>query len=337
MKNTLWGLPRKPLTILFIIIIIFNATVWLLTANFSDTKLLSLGVLAYLFGLRHALDADHIAAIDNVTRKLRQSGQKPVAVGFFFSLGHSLVVILLSLALVFFITTTKKQIPSVAKFGQLLGTAVSAVFLTLIGILNLNIYLKLRHIFKNNITADNLKTEKLLQHRGLISKILNLFYRNINRSYKMLPIGFLFGLGFDTATEIAVLGISAVLAQNGQLPIWQIMIFPLLFTAGVTLLDSIDGIVMLKIYDWAMIDMNRRIFFNMAITGATVLFALIIGAIEWLQILAVKLNLSNDFFNFFKNLNFAVLGIALIILMLSAWLLSYVYYTKKIKNKMYIP
>ncbi len=341
MGEKVFGLSKRRLKILFVILIVFNVAVWLSLIGLSiidaDIGLLGIGALAYFFGLRHAFDADHIAAIDNVTRKLRQSGQKPVGVGFFFSMGHSTVVILLSLGLVLLVKTTKATKNSLfTHWGGLIGTIVSAGFLTLIGLLNLIIFYKLWQVFKNyrhNGVIDDEHIENLLNKRGLISRTLRFFYKHINHSWQMYPVGFLFGLGFDTATEVAVLGISAAMAQSGHLPLWVIMIFPLLFTAGMSLMDTSDGVVMLKAYDWAMVDPIRKVFFNMTITGASVVVALLVGTIEWIEVLSSQLNLSGSFFKFLDALDFAVLGLIVVSFMLVMWLLAYIYYRKVLEGK----
>ncbi|GCC11726.1 high-affinity nickel transport protein [archaeon] len=340
MDNTIFGLSKRRLKILFVSLIAFNVAVWLSLIGLSiidaDIGLLGIGALAYFFGLRHAFDADHIAAIDNVTRKLRQSGQKPVGVGFFFSMGHSTVVILLSLGLVLLVKATKSQMPFLAHWGGLVGTIVSAGFLTLIGLLNLIIFYKLWKVFKNyrnNGVIDDEHIENLLNKRGLISRTLRFFYKHIDHSWQMYPVGFLFGLGFDTATEVAVLGISAAMAQSGHLPLWVIMIFPLLFTAGMSLMDTSDGVVMLKAYDWAMVDPIRKVFFNMTITGASVVVALLVGTIEWIEVLSSQLNLSGSFFKFLDALDFAVLGLIVVSFMLAIWFLAYLYYSKVLKGR----
>ncbi len=341
MGEKVFGLSKRRLKILFVILIVFNVAVWLSLIGLSiidaDIGLLGIGALAYFFGLRHAFDADHIAAIDNVTRKLRQSGQKPVGVGFFFSMGHSTVVILLSLGLVLLVKTTKATKNSLfTHWGGLIGTIVSAGFLTLIGLLNLIIFYKLWQVFKNyrhNGVIDDEHIENLLNKRGLISRTLRFFYKHINHSWQMYPVGFLFGLGFDTATEVAVLGISAAMAQSGHLPLWVIMIFPLLFTAGMSLMDTSDGVVMLKAYDWAMVDPIRKVFFNMTITGASVVVALLVGTIEWIEVLSSQLNLSGSFFKFLDALDFAVLGLIVVSFMLTIWFLAYLYYSKVLKGR----
>jgi len=157
-------------------------------------------------------------------------------------------------------------------------------------------------------------------------------YKRIDASYKMYPVGFLFGLGFDTATEIAILGISAAMAKNAILPLWGVVAFPLLFTAGMSLMDSLDGLVMMKIYDWAMIDALRKLFFNLIITGTSVFVALAIGTIEWIQVLSQEVNLNNSFFNFINNSNFEILGIVTVGIMITAWGYAYFYYKRVLFN-----
>ncbi|MCL4407630.1 MAG: HoxN/HupN/NixA family nickel/cobalt transporter [Thermotogae bacterium] len=331
---------RRRILVLFAGLAAFNVLTWSFMGDIStlDPTMLGIGALAYFFGLRHAFDADHIAAIDNVTRKLRQEDKKPVGVGFFFSLGHSTVVILLSLALVFAIRDVKGQMGFLQQWGGIVGTIVSASFLTAIGLMNLVIFRKLRRLFvENKMKSQNSEDvnkgiEELLNKRGFFSNIFRFLFKNIDQSWKMYPIGFLFGLGFDTATEVAILGISATMAQNGKMPIWEIMIFPILFTAGMSLMDSLDGVAMLKAYDWAMVDGMRKLFFNMTITGMSVLVALIIGFIEWIQIVGLQLNLGGPFWSGIENLDFGILGIIIVSLMISTWIIAYVYYKKVLSS-----
>ncbi len=330
---------QKRIYLLFAFCLSFNVVAWISLACISkfSFSLLSLGALAYFFGLRHAFDADHIAAIDNVTRKLRQDNKKSVGVGLFFSLGHSTVVILLSLAIVFILKSIPSNMEILKNVGGLIGATVSASFLTLIGIINFFILKSLYKLYKSHkegkIDNDIMHktTEDLLNKRGLIGRFFSSTYKKIDKSYKMYPVGFLFGLGFDTATEIAILGMSAALAN--KLPIWEILIFPLLFTAGMSLMDSIDGLVMMKIYDWAMIDATRKLFFNMVITATSVFMALVVGAIEWLQVISIKAAIDTPFFNFLNNLNFEVLGIVVVIIMVASWLSAFIYYKKVLTIK----
>ncbi len=325
---------RERMWSLLAIILVFNVTVWTLPflMRFSGT-FFAIGGLAYFFGLRHAFDADHIAAIDNVTRKLRQDGKRPVAVGFFFSMGHSTVVILLSLALVLVTKEVQGQMGALKEIGGIVGTVVSASFLTFIGLVNFFIFWKIYQVFKGyqkskEISEDVKESvDGALQKRGLMGNLFKFLYKKIDVSWKMYPVGFLFGLGFDTATEIAILGISATMAQNGQ-AVWQIMIFPLLFTAGMSMMDTLDGIAMMKIYDWAMVDVIRKLFFNMTITGLSVFIALIVGMIEWLQVVASQLKLGGVFWSYVENINFGILGIVIVVSMIFVWVFSYVYYRK---------
>ena len=327
---------KKRAFILLTFVIIFNILSWLffLFATNASMALLSIGGLAYLFGLRHAFDADHIAAIDNVTRKLRQDGKKHVGVGLFFSLGHSTVVIIMSLIVVIVVRGFSPAIKTAENIGGVFGTVVSAGFLTIIGIINLFILKDIYRIYKQyretgTMSAEIEKnTNELLNKRGLMGRFFSFMYKRIDASWKMYPVGFLFGLGFDTATEIAILGISAAMAKNATLPLWGVATFPLLFTAGMSLMDSLDGLVMMKIYDWAMIDALRKLFFNLIITGTSVFVALAIGTIEWIQVLSQEVNLNNSFFNFINNLNFEVLGIFTVIIMITGWVYAYFYYKR---------
>lgn len=329
------------LRVLLFALAALNVTAWssLFLISTAGT-VIGIGALAYFFGLKHAFDADHIAAIDNVTRKLRQDGKRPIGVGFFFSLGHSTVVILLSLVLIFAVRQTQGQFEFLKSWGGLFGTVVSASFLVLIGVINLVIFSRIRNVFNKYRKGGELDAESvddsindILDKRGFISGILGFVYKKIDHSWKMYPIGLLFGLGFDTATEVAILGMSAMMAQKNQMPLWQIMIFPLLFMAGMTLMDSLDGIAMMKIYDWAMVDVLRKLFFNMTITGASVFIALVIGLIEWLQIMAVRFGLNGAFWNFLQNMNFEVLGVVIVFLIVAVWLFAYVYYRRVINVK----
>ena len=303
-----------------------------------DVAVLGIGVLAYFFGLRHAFDADHIAAIDNVTRKLRQEGKMPVGVGFFFALGHATVVMLLSMIIVFVVRSAAEEgMTWFKEWGGVISTVVSAGFLTAIGLLNLVIFRQLLAGYRNyresgQLATDGFDMEELLNKRGLWSRIFRTMNRHIDKSWKMFIVGFLFGFGFDTATEIAVLGISATAAQNGLLPLWGVMVFPLLFAAGMTLMDSVDGILMLKAYDWAMADAMRKLFFNLAITGLSVVVALGVGTIEWMQLVAEKLGWENFFWQALESLDFGQLGIGVVILMVLAWGIAWWYYRHALKD-----
>jgi len=303
-----------------------NVTAWigLWALGGIGGAVFGIGVLAYGFGLRHAFDADHIAAIDNVTRLLRAGGARPAGVGFFFALGHSTVVLLLSLGVVLAVGELRGQLPALQRWGGWFGTLVSAGFLTAVGGANLVIFTRLWRAFRHqrrwgrpHPELPDAELEALLQRRGLWARALRALYRRVDRSWKMYPLGFLFGLGFDTATEIAILGISALAAQSGALPLWGVMVFPLLFTAAMTLMDTLDGWLMLRAYDWALSDAGRKLSFNTAVTGCSVLLALAIGGIEWTQLLAPRFGTGAASVGVWDP---AVVGAGATALILGAWL-----------------
>jgi len=278
------------------------AWIWAWHVFSAYPLLLGTGLLAYTFGLRHAVDADHIAAIDNVTRKLMQDGKRPVNVGFFFSLGHSLVVILASAAVALTAGAFKDKIDSWNNIGGIISTCVSAGFLLLLGLLNIIIFVQVYRIFRS-------------------------LFGLVRSSWQMFPIGFLFGLGFDTATEVAVLGIAATEAGKG-LSMWSIMVFPALFTVGMTLIDTTDGALMLGAYQWAFVTPIRKLFYNMTITAVSVVVALVIGGIEALGLLGDQFALKGAFWEAMDKLNdnFNTIGFFIIGLFLGAWLLSILIY-----------
>lgn len=328
-------ISQKNISIIAFIIILLNIVSWIMLWSIRDldVTIFGIGVLAYFLGLRHAFDADHIAAIDNVTRKMRQEGKMPVGVGFSFALGHSAVVMLLSMIIVFFVRNAAEDgMKWFQDWGGVISMTVSAGFLTAIGLLNLIIFKQLFHTFKAykeskvDINRDDFDMDELLNKRGLWSRLLRTINKNIDKSWKMFFIGFLFGFGFDTATEIAVLGISATAAQNGVLPLWSVFIFPLLFASGMILMDTIDGILMLKAYDWAMADKMRKLFFNLWITGLSIVVALGIGTIEWMQLFADEMKLENSFWNMIKSLEFGQLGIIIVTLIIFTWGIAWWFY-----------
>ena len=309
-----------------------NVAAWglALAAFHSYPTALSLCFLAYGLGLRHAVDADHIAAIDNVTRKLMQQGQKPVGVGLFFSLGHSTVVILLSLLVAQGTGYVKNNFPQFQRVGEIVGTSVSAFFLLLIAGVNFLIFLEVFRRFRAARKGGGHEEDALqdvLAASGMVARILRSFFRFVSRSWHMYPVGFLFGLGFDTATEIALLGIAATQAAQ-QTPIWSIMVFPLLFTSGMCLLDTTDGVVMLGAYGWAFVKPVRKLFYNMTITLVSFMIALLIGSLEALSVIAAKFHLDSGFFGAVGALSdhSTAVGYGIIALMIASWLVSMVVY-----------
>jgi high-affinity nickel-transport protein len=254
----------------------------LLAAAAGRPTILALGGLAYTFGLRHAFDADHIAAIDNTTRKLLQDGGKPVGVGFFFSLGHSTVVFLVAAALG--LTVKWFLDGQMRATGGLLGTIVSGGFLLLIGLFNLVILVGIISVYRKLRSGqyDEQSLELDLTAGGLMSRIFGRLFRVIRHSWQMYPIGFLFGLGFDTASEVAILAISAGAAASG-LPFVAVIALPLIFAAGMSLMDTADGAFMAKAYSWAFTSPIRKVFYNLTMTSLSVFVALFIGVIEIMQ------------------------------------------------------
>jgi nickel/cobalt transporter (NiCoT) family protein len=306
------------------------AWIWALVAFHDYPVLIGAAFLAYTFGLRHAVDADHIAAIDNVTRKLMQEGKRPVSVGLFFSLGHSTVVVLASAAVALATGMLEGRFASFKLIGGVIGTLVSAIFLFLVAAANLLILLSVYRTFQDvrrgrTFAEDDLN--HLLAQRGLLGRLFRPLFRLVSRSWHMYPLGFLFGLGFDTATEIGLLGISAAEASKG-LPIWSIMVFPALFTAGMSLIDTSDGILMLGAYGWAFTKPVRKLYYNLTITFVSVLVAVLVGGIEALGLVADQLKLEGPFWNFIGTLNdnFGSLGYLIIAIFVGSWLVSIAVY-----------
>jgi nickel/cobalt transporter (NiCoT) family protein len=326
------GGVRRRVALLYLLLISVNLLVWgVAFVMFSGFPLLiGTSVIAYSFGLRHAVDADHIAAIDNVTRKLMQDGSKPTAVGFFFSLGHSTVVVLASIAIALAAATIQKKFPQLQNIGGMIGTLVSAGFLFFIALLNMFV---LRDVFrafrrvKNGASYNDRTLDELLGQRGLLSRVFHPFYKLISRSWHMYPLGFLFGLGFDTATEIGLLGITATEATRG-LPVWSILVFPALFTAGMSLVDTTDGVLMLAAYGWAYVKPLRKLFYNVTITFVSVLVALLVGGIEVFNIIGDKLQLRGWFWSCVGKLggDFGLMGYFIIGIFLVSWMVSTIIY-----------
>jgi nickel/cobalt transporter (NiCoT) family protein len=288
--------------------------------------LVGMGFVAYMFGLRHAFDADHIAAIDDTVRYRLQRDQRPLGVGFFFSLGHSTVVVALAIGIAFSAAAVKRQLPQLQNIGGLLGAGVSGTFLWLIGILNLLVLLDLLKIWGTARTGahNHAHLEELLAQRGLMRRLFGGRMRSfLNHSWQMYPLGLLFGVGFDTASEVGLLAMTAG-ASVGSLPVPAILSLPLLFAAGMTVMDTTDGILMAKVYNWAFVNPLRKIFYNITTTGLSVAVALLIGTVELVQVLAGVLNLHGRALAFIAGLDFGALGYVIVGLFLLAWALSVV-------------
>lgn len=264
------GLRARVLAVLAVVVLLNllagGGALWL--GGFGAAGL-GVGLIAYLLGARHAFDADHIAAIDNVTRRLRAGGQRPAGVGLFFSLGHSSVVVLLSAIALLASRQAGTLLPQWSAWGSLLGGVVSAGFLTLVGLANLRVLARLLR-----------QRRAAAAHRHDADDAV----RDTDRSWKMFPLGLLFGLSLDTASEIALLAISVAAAQGGQVSLWGMMLLPLLFTAGMVTMDTLESLLMLRLYDWASSERDRTLRLNTLLTGLSVCLALAVAAHGWLEL-----------------------------------------------------
>lgn len=286
--------------------------------------LVGLGFLAYTLGLRHAFDVDHIAAIDNTVRKLVQQKENPLGVGFFFALGHSSVVTVMAIVTALSVSWVRRELPQLEAIGGLIGTLVSGSFLLFIGFLNLMIWLEIYRIFQQMRRGehDASALDALLLSRGLLARIAGPFFKLINKSWHVYPLGFLFGLGFDTASEVALLAISAG-AAAGAIPFAAILSLPLLFAAGMSMMDTADGVFMTTAYSWAFATPLRKVYYNLTVTGLSIVAALFIGSVELAQVLSEKIGLSGGFWLKLQGLDFGQLGYILVVLFVATWALSF--------------
>ncbi|MBC7575851.1 HoxN/HupN/NixA family nickel/cobalt transporter [Tardiphaga sp.] len=309
------------------------AWLWALIAFRDQPVLLGTALLAYTFGLRHAVDADHIAAIDNVTRKLMQSGKRPISVGFFFALGHSTVVVVASLFVALAVSALHSKFEGFREVGGLIGTGVSAFFLLIVAAANIVILISVYRLFRAVKRGERFIEEDLnalLAQRGIVGRALRSLFGIISKSWHMYPLGILFGLGFDTATEIALLGISAAQGAEGM-SMWSILVFPALFTAGMSLVDTTDAVLMVRAYGWAFIKPIRKLYYNMIITLVSVIVALVIGSVEALGLIGRKLDLTGGFWHAIEmlNENFGALGYLIIAIFILSWMISVIVYRIK--------
>lgn len=335
---------REKIIAIYVALVLFNLAAWgllfLAARNLNNPGLVGLGLLAYGFGLRHAVDADHIAAIDNVTRKLMQQGKRPVAVGTFFSFGHSTIVILLSALLGAASLFIQKNLPTLQSVGGLIGTLVSAVFLYLIAALNLVILVEIVKTFRKVTRGggyDAAQVEDYLNQRGFLQRFFRPLFNLIRDSWMMYPIGFLFGLGFDTASEVGVLTLSVLTTHQG-VPFVYVLALPLLFTAGMSLVDTSDGVLMLGAYGWAFVKPVRKLYYNLNITLISVLIAVVVGTIEVVQVLSTQLNLQGPVWDFVNStLDLGNIGYFIIGILVVGWLVSMVVYRIKRYEELDLP
>ena len=319
------GRRAGPLVGLYAVLGAANIAAWVWAwALFADRPaLLGTAFLAWVFGLRHAVDADHIAAIDNTVRKLLQDGRPALSVGFFFSLGHSTVVALVAAAIAATAGALHPWLERLKLIGGTIGTSVSAAFLLVIALVNLVIFREAWRSYRVVAAGgalDAVALDQMLAGRGLLTRLFRPLFRAVRRSWHLYPLGFLFGLGFDTASEIGLLGIAATQSAQGLSP-WQTMVFPALFTAGMALIDTSDSVLMVGAYGWAFVQPLRKLRYNLAITGASVGVALLIGGVEALGLLGDKLELGGRFWSAVASLNddMSSFGFAVIAIFALAW------------------
>ncbi|WP_158792138.1 HoxN/HupN/NixA family nickel/cobalt transporter [Granulicella sp. L60] len=330
--NNAFGDVRVRIFGIYGLLLIFNVGAWLwaLIAFRHYPVLLGTAFLAYSFGLRHAVDADHIAAIDNVTRKLMQEGKQPVAVGLMFSLGHSTVVFVGSIAIASAASVLQHRVDAFRSIGGMIGTLVSTIFLFGIAFVNLTVLRAVYHVFvrvRNGLPYVEEDLNLLLADRGLLARLFRPMFSMIRQSWHMYPLGVLFGLGFDTATEIGLLSISATEASKG-LPVMSTLVFPALFAAGMSLVDTTDNILMLGAYGWAFVKPIRKLYYNMTITLVSVIVAVVVGGIEALGLFAGQFHFGGMFWDAVRKLNenFGTLGYLIVGFFALSWIISVAYY-----------
>jgi high-affinity nickel-transport protein len=326
------GDSRARVVALLVFLLTFNglAWTWAIVALADRPTLLGTALLAYVLGLRHAVDADHIATIDNVVRKLMQEGKRPLAVGLFFSLGHSLSIALAVGAIAATAFALQGRFQEFKAIGSIIGTGASAFFLLAIAAINLVILRGIWRTFQRARRGENVAGQELdvlLSGRGLLARILRPLFRMVTASWQMFAVGLLFGLGFDTATEISLFTVAAGQASGG-LSFATVMIFPALFTAGMTLVDTADSVLMVRAYGWAFLNPIRKIWYNLTITAISVVVALLIGGVEALGLIASKLELEGTFWAVISNINasLANFGYLVVGLFVISWALSFIIY-----------
>lgn len=293
--------------------------------------LAGLGIVAYVFGLRHGVDADHIAAIDNTTRKLMQEGKRPCTVGMWFSLGHSTVVVALIIGLIVATRAVATNIPALQSAGAVIGTLVSGSFLWIIGFINAVIVIGIYKIFQTlkQGKLNQAELDNLLENRGFMNRFFRPLFKIISKPWHIYPVGVLFGLGFDTASEVALIAISVGIGVSTNIPLYYILILPLMFTCGMVTIDTADGVAMRVAYGWAFLNPIRKIYYNLTVTVISVLVAWAIGTVELLQVLSSELNLNGLFWNWLNTLNFEMIGFGIVLIFILSWLVSFGYWQYK--------
>jgi high-affinity nickel-transport protein len=316
---------RQRLSVLFIGLILANAAawVWAWSVFSSEPVLFGTAFLAWVLGLRHAVDPDHIAAIDNATRKLMQEGSRPVTVGFWFALGHSTVVFVACALIGFFAAGVAGALEGFKEIGGIIGTGVAATFLLVIGAFNLFVFIGVNRAYaeaRRTGVYREADVEALMEKHGFLARVLRPLFRLVTKSWHMYPLGFLFGLGFDTATAIGLFSMTAATATDG-VSLSTVMVFPVLFAAGMALADTADGAMMLGAYEWATVKPLRKLFYNLTITAMSSFVALTIGLLQALGLAADVFGLSGGLWDVVAAIQdrFDVLGFIIVGLFIAAW------------------
>lgn len=307
-------------------IVLLHVAGWGLYLHYASDypSIVGLGFVAYLLGLRHAFDADHIAAIDDTVRFLLQKGRSPLGVGFWFSLGHSSIVFLMAIAVALAAGFVAREMPQMQAWGGLIGASVSGVFLVIIGTLNFVVLMELLGVWQKAKagTHSHEHLEDVLTRRGFMNRLFGgRLSKWIDHSWQMYPLGLLFGLGFDTASEVALMAMTAG-AVAGNLPFAAVLCLPILFAAGMSVMDTTDGVLMSKAYDWAFVNPLRKIFYNIVTTTVSILVALVIGVVEIAQVAIEITGATGPVADFFAGIDFGILGYVIVGLFLTAWALS---------------
>jgi high-affinity nickel-transport protein len=341
-KGSICGLSRKEkakIAIIFSVLIAFTTLGFFLSFVIGKITvvLAGLGLICYVFGLRHGTDADHIAAIDNTTRKLIQEGKRPCTVGMWFSIGHSTIVVALIVGLVLATRVIASNIPALQSTGAIIGTLVSGGFLWIIGLINAIIVVGIYKIFKTlkEGKLNQVELDDLLEKRGFMNRFFRPLFKIVSKPWQIYPIGVLFGLGFDTASEVALIAISVGVGVSTNVPLYYILVLPLMFTVGMVMVDTTDGVTMRLAYGWAFNNPIRKIYYNLTVTVMSVLVAWAIGTIELLQVLSSELNLNGVFWSWLNELNFESIGAGIIAIFVLSWVVAYGYWRYKQFDKQF--
>lgn len=326
----LTGAEKVRMVVLYGVII--AVTIFGFLASFAIGRmaivLAGLGLVSYVFGLRHGVDADHIAAIDNTTRKLMQENKRPLTVGTWFSLGHSTIVVGLIVGLVVATRAVSASMPELQAAGNVFGTLISGGFLWIIGLVNVLIVVGVYRIFKamKEGKTDQAELDKLMENRGFLNRYFHPLFKIVKKPWQIYPIGVLFGLGFDTATEVALIAISVGVGVSTSIPLYYILVLPLMFTCGMVLVDTTDGVLMRVAYGWAFLHPLRKVYYNLTVTIISVMVAWVVGSIELLQVLSTELKLSGGFWIWVQGLDFESIGFGIVGLFVVSWVVSMAYW-----------